>query len=79
MSQVPDAQSNGGGVPPALSVVLITPDSFDTLRRTIDCIVRLSKPVNSKSGPARSAALKAALRAELTRLLQSQSVTGVGQ
>lgn len=40
MSQVPDAQSNGGGVPPALSVVLITPDSFDTLRRTIDCIVR---------------------------------------
>jgi len=45
----------------------------------IDCIVRLSKPVNSKSGPARSAALKAALRTELTRLFQSQSVAGVGQ
>jgi hypothetical protein len=26
--------------PPELSVVLITPDSFETLRRTIDCLVR---------------------------------------
>lgn len=46
---------------------------------TIDCIVRLSKPVNSKSGPATSAALKAQLRSELARLFQSQSVAGVQQ
>jgi ribonuclease P protein component len=38
----------------------------------IDCIVRLSKPVNTKSGPATTARLKAELRAELTRLLLSQ-------
>ena len=37
----------------------------------MDCIVRLSKPVNIKSGPATSTALKAALRVELTRLFQS--------
>lgn len=40
----------------------------------IDCIVRLSKPVNSKAGPATSAQLKAALRDELTQLLRSQSL-----
>jgi ribonuclease P protein component len=39
----------------------------------IDCIVRLSKPVNSKDGPATTAALKAALRAELARLFASQT------
>lgn len=38
----------------------------------VDCIVRLSKPVNSKAGPATSASLKSALRAELLRLFQSQ-------
>ncbi|MBC7499118.1 MAG: ribonuclease P protein component [Herminiimonas sp.] len=37
----------------------------------MDCIVRLSRPVNTKSGPATSTALKAALRAELTRLFQA--------
>lgn len=41
----------------------------------IDCIVRLSNPVNSRKGPATSATLKAALREELTRLLQSQQRT----
>lgn len=35
----------------------------------VDCIVRLSKPVNAKSGPAVTAGLKTALRAELTQLL----------
>jgi len=40
----------------------------------IDCIVRLSKPVNSKSWPATSAALKAQLRAELSQLFLSQRV-----
>ncbi len=40
----------------------------------IDCIVRLSKPVNSKAGPATTASLKTMLRLELTRLLQSQFV-----
>lgn len=34
----------------------------------MDCLVRLSKPVNTKSGPATNAALKTALRAELSRL-----------
>jgi ribonuclease P protein component len=38
----------------------------------LDCIVRLSKPVNSKAGPATSARLKAELRSELTRLLLPQ-------
>lgn len=38
----------------------------------IDCIVRLSKPVNSKSGPATGAGLKSELRAELSRLFKMQ-------
>jgi ribonuclease P protein component len=42
----------------------------------IDCVVRLSKPVNSRSGPATNAALKMELRAELTRLFLSQSLSG---
>lgn len=37
-----------------------------------DCVVRLNKPVNRKDEPATSAALKRALREELTRLFQSQ-------
>jgi ribonuclease P protein component len=40
----------------------------------IDCIVRLSKAVNTKAGPATTANLKAELRAELTRLFLSQRV-----
>ncbi len=36
----------------------------------IDCLIRLSKPVNSKTETASNAALKTALRAELSRLLQ---------
>ena len=43
----------------------------------IDCIVRLSKPVNTKAGPATTADLKAELRAELTRLFLSQRVPEV--
>lgn len=39
----------------------------------IDCIVRLSKPVNTRTGPATNAQLKSALHNELTQLLQSQS------
>ncbi|WP_414691192.1 ribonuclease P protein component [Noviherbaspirillum sp.] len=38
----------------------------------IDCIVRLSKPVNSKAEPASTAKLKSALRNELTLLLRSK-------
>jgi ribonuclease P protein component len=34
----------------------------------IDCLVRLAKPVNSKDGPATTAALKRSLRVELARL-----------
>lgn len=35
---------------------------------SIDCIVRLAKPVNAKNGPATSTALKRLLRAELRQL-----------
>jgi ribonuclease P protein component len=45
----------------------------------IDCVVRLSKPVNTKTGPATSARLKTALRDELRRLLQSQADAGTSQ
>ena len=34
----------------------------------LDCIVRLSRPVNTKAGPATTSALKALLRAELANL-----------
>ncbi len=40
----------------------------------VDCIVRLSKPVNSKAGPATNAQLKRALRDEVLRLFVSQRV-----
>jgi ribonuclease P protein component len=40
---------------------------------SIDCIVRLARPVNSKDGPATTGALKALLRAELARLFASQA------
>ena len=43
----------------------------------IDCIVRLSKPVNTKAGPATTTNLKAELRAELTRLFLSQRVAEI--
>ncbi|MBC7684211.1 MAG: ribonuclease P protein component [Bdellovibrionales bacterium] len=39
----------------------------------IDCIVRLARPVNTKQGPATTAALKAELRAELIKLFSSQA------
>ena len=38
----------------------------------IDCIVRLSRPVNTKADPATTARLKTALRIELRELLRSQ-------
>ena len=37
----------------------------------IDCVVRLSRPVNSKDGPATTAKLKAELRQELVRVFAS--------
>ncbi|MGZ8294688.1 MAG: ribonuclease P protein component [Telluria sp.] len=39
----------------------------------IDCVVRLSRPVNAKTGPATTAALKAELRTEIARLFGSQA------
>ena len=39
----------------------------------IDCVVRLAKPVNSKSGPATSAKLKAELRQELSKMFAAQA------
>jgi ribonuclease P protein component len=41
----------------------------------VDCIVRLSKPVNSKAGPATNAQLKRALRDEVLRLFVSQKAS----
>ena len=38
----------------------------------VDCIVRLSKPVNTKLGPATKASLKRDLRAEVIRLFAAQ-------
>ncbi|GAB3407975.1 hypothetical protein GCM10027318_19830 [Massilia agilis] len=38
----------------------------------LDCIVRLARPVNTKSGPATTSALKAELRSELERLFAAQ-------
>lgn len=40
--------------------------------QSVDCIVRLARPVNTKDGPATTAALKRMLHAELSRLLASQ-------
>ena len=51
----------------------VTRELFRTSElQAVDCIVRLSRPVNSKDGPATTRALKAELRAELTRLFASQ-------
>ncbi|MFC5512468.1 ribonuclease P protein component [Massilia jejuensis] len=41
--------------------------------QSVDCIVRLARPVNTKDGPATTAALKRLLHAELSRLLGSQN------
>lgn len=43
----------------------------------IDCIVRLSRPVNSKAEPARTARLKAQLGKELAQLLGSQTLPDI--
>jgi ribonuclease P protein component len=40
----------------------------------VDCIVRLSKPVNTKANPATSARLKAELRSELAQLLAPRAM-----
>ena len=39
---------------------------------SIDCVVRLARPVNKKDGPATTASLKAELRQEIVRLFASQ-------
>ena len=41
-----------------------------------DFLVRLSKPVNTKVGPATTAQLKRELRLELTLLFQGQAMVG---
>ncbi|MBG6223272.1 ribonuclease P protein component [Janthinobacterium sp. CG_23.4] len=38
----------------------------------VDCVVRLSRAVNSKDGPATTSRLKAELREELSRLFAAQ-------
>ena len=49
-----------------------------TVLPSIDCIVRLSQPVNTKKEAATSAALKTLLREELTRLFASQRLPHAG-
>ena len=41
----------------------------------IDCIVRMSRPVNAKAGPATNASLRRMLKTELVQLFNSQRVT----
>ena len=51
----------------------ITRELFRTSQiQSVDCIVRLARPVNTKQGPATNSALKRLLHAELSRLLASQ-------
>ncbi|NEX63597.1 ribonuclease P protein component [Noviherbaspirillum galbum] len=51
----------------------VTREVFRQMRLpAIDCIVRLSGPVNTRKEPAMTARLKTALRAELTTLLASR-------
>ena len=42
MSPVPQLQHDTGTTTPELSVILITPDSFETIRRTAGCIAAQS-------------------------------------
>ncbi len=52
----------------------ITRELFRTAQLpALDCIVRLARPVNTKTGPATNAALKTLLHAELARLFASQA------
>jgi ribonuclease P protein component len=46
-----------------------------TALQPLDCIVRLSAPVNRKGTPATSRGLKSELRAELVRLFASQAAS----
>ena len=51
----------------------ITRELFRTSQiQSVDCIVRLARPVNTRQGPATNSALKRLLHAELSRLLASQ-------
>ena len=51
----------------------ITRELFRTSElQSLDCIVRLARPVNTKDGPATTTALKRLLRTELSRLFASQ-------
>ncbi|XYJ10396.1 ribonuclease P protein component [Telluria sp. B2] len=51
----------------------VTRELFRTSElQSLDCIVRLARPVNTKDGPATTTALKRLLRTELSRLFASQ-------
>ncbi|MBC7489678.1 MAG: ribonuclease P protein component [Glaciimonas sp.] len=84
ISPLPDAKARLGVVaakrlaPRAVTrntIKRVTRDLFRLMSLpSIDCIVRLSKPVNTKAGPATTARLKRELRSELKQLFASQSV-----
>ncbi|MBC3883693.1 ribonuclease P protein component [Undibacterium griseum] len=46
--------------------------------KNVDCIVRLSRPVNSKDGPATTARLRRELRAEILRLFAAPACQQTG-
>ncbi|MBC3869470.1 ribonuclease P protein component [Undibacterium oligocarboniphilum] len=46
--------------------------------KNVDCIVRLSRPVNSKDGPATTACLRRELRAEILRLFAAPACQQTG-
>ncbi|MDY7576965.1 ribonuclease P protein component [Herbaspirillum sp. RTI4] len=48
-----------------------------TVLPPMDCIVRLSRPVNSKTGPATTVGLKKVLQAELTQLFAHLKATPI--
>jgi ribonuclease P protein component len=84
VNPLPDAQARLGVVaakrlaPRAVTRNTVKRVTRELFRLTslppIDCIVRLSKPVNTKAGPATTARLKRELRSELTQLFASQRV-----
>ena len=67
------AKRFGAQAPTQHAIKRVTREIFRcTALVNVDCIVRLSKPVNSKAGPATTAQLKRELRSEIVRLFASQ-------
>ena len=62
------------------TVKRMTREQFRQIRLpAIDCIVRLSKPINTKAGPATTAGLRRVLKTELRHLFDSQRLPRAAQ